>query len=86
MDLVIYDMNQTPPLFELLNGQTSNSVGQNPVSVKHSGWDKQDGRIQLTVFADGIPHVKILQFSKEKVPLQLIFFRPNSMVLEILGI
>lgn len=62
----ISNMDQTPLPFECLEGQTYNKIGEKTIWAQssQSGWDKRQGTIQLTVFADGIPQVK-----------QLIFFR-----------
>ena len=62
----ICNMDQTPVPFEYLVGKTYNLVGEKTVWLQSSksGWDKRQGTIQLTVFADGIPRV-----------LPLIFFR-----------
>jgi len=53
-------MNQTPLLFEYLEGQTYNNIGDRTIWVQasQSGWDKRQGTIQLTVFADAIPRIK----------------------------
>lgn len=61
----ICNMDQTPLPFEYLDGQTYNTVGEKTIWIKaskQSGWDKRQGTIQLTVFADGIPRVKPLLF------------------------
>jgi len=58
----ISDMDQTPLPFEYLEGQTYNKIGEKTIWAQssQSGWDKRQGTIQLTVFADGIPRVKPL--------------------------
>jgi len=45
-------------------GQTYHSIGEHTIWVQgsQSGWDKHQGTIQLTVFADGILRVKSLMF------------------------
>ena len=60
----IVNMDQTLLHFEYLAGQTYNSIGDRTIWVQgnQSGWDKRQGTVQLTVFADGIPHVKPLVF------------------------
>ena len=60
----ISNMDQTPLPFEYLEGQTYNKIGKKTIWAQssHSGWDKRQGTIQLTVFADGIPRVKPLIF------------------------
>jgi len=59
-------MDQTPVLFEYLEGKTYNLIGEKAVWLQLSkcGWDKRQGTIQLTVFADGpgIPSVKPVLF------------------------
>lgn len=54
-------MDQAPLSFEYYEGQIYNIVGEKTVGIKtskQSVWDKRHGIIQLTIFADGIPHVK----------------------------
>jgi len=60
----ISNMDQTPLPFEYLEGQTYNKIGEKTIWAQssQSGWDKRQGTIQLTVFADGIPRVKPLIF------------------------
>jgi len=60
----ICNMDQTPVPFEYLEGKTYNQIGEKTVWLQssRSGWDKRQGTIQLTVFADGIPRVKPLLF------------------------
>ena len=64
----ICSMDQTPVPFEFLEGQTYNQIGDRTIWVQssRSGWDKRQGTIQLTVFADGIPCVKPLVFFRGK--------------------
>jgi hypothetical protein len=60
----ICNMDQTPIPFEYLDGRTYNKTGERTVWLQssQSGWDKRQGTIQLTIFADGEPHVKPLIF------------------------
>lgn len=60
----IINMDQTPLPFEYLEGQTYNTIGDRTIWVQgsQSGWDKRQGTVQLTVFADAIPRVKPLVF------------------------
>ena len=55
-------MDQTRLSFEFLDSQTYNQIGEKTIWVQSSksGWDKRQGTIQLTVFADGVPRVKPL--------------------------
>lgn len=65
----ICNMDQTPLPFEYLEGQTYSPIGAKTIwvqSSKSNGWDKRQGTIQLTVFADGIPRVKPLVFFRGK--------------------
>jgi len=65
----ICNMDQTPLPFEYLEGQTYSPIGEKTIwaqSSSQSGWDKRQGTIQLTVFADGIPRVKPLIFFRGK--------------------
>ena len=65
----ICNMDQTPLPFEYLEGQTYSKVGEKTIwaqSSSTSGWDKRQGTIQLTVFADGVPRVKPLVFFRGK--------------------
>ena len=65
----ICNMDQTPLPFEYLEGQTYSTIGEKTIWVQsssQSGWDKRQGTIQLTVFADGIPRVKPLIFFRGK--------------------
>ena len=58
-------MDQTPLPFKYLSGWTYNQQGENTIWVQgsqHSGWDKRQATIQLTVFADAVRHVKPLLF------------------------
>jgi len=57
-------MDQTPLPFEYLEGQTCNTIGDKTIWLQStkSGWDKKQGTIQLTIFADGIPRVAPLIF------------------------
>ena len=52
-------MDETPLLFEFLDGQSYTNKGSKTVQVKttHSGWDKRQATIMLCVFADGAMHV-----------------------------
>ncbi|RPA91830.1 hypothetical protein L873DRAFT_1572184, partial [Choiromyces venosus 120613-1] len=61
----ICNMDQTLLPFEYLSGQTYNQQGEKMIWVQgsqQSGWDKRQATIQLTVFADAVPHVKPLIF------------------------
>ena len=60
----ISNMDQTPLAFEYLEGRTYNTIGEKTIWAQssQSGWDKRQGTIQLTVFADGIPRVKPVIF------------------------
>ena len=60
----ISNMDQTPLLFEYLEGQTYNKIGEKTIWAQssQSGWDKRQRTIQLTMFADGVPWVKSLIF------------------------
>jgi len=65
----ICNMDQTPLPFEYLEGQTYSPIGEKTIwaqSSSQSGWDKRQGTIQLTVFADSIPRVKPLIFFRGK--------------------
>ena len=57
-------MDQTSLPFEYLEERTYNQIGNKTIWVQssQSGWDKRQGTIQLTVFADRVPHVKRLIF------------------------
>ena len=58
-------MDQTQLPFEYLSGRTYNQQGEKTISVQrsqHSGWDKRQAIIQLTVFADAVPCVEPLLF------------------------
>ena len=58
----ICNMDQTPIPFQYLEGRTYNQQGEKTIWIQssRSGWDKRQGTIQLTVFADGVPRVKPL--------------------------
>ena len=86
-------MDQTPLPFEYLEGQTYNNIGDRTIWVQgsQSGWDKRQGTIQLTVFADAIPRVKPLVFfrgqglgpsvikeKKEYDPRVVVKFNPKA--------
>ncbi|RPA99257.1 hypothetical protein L873DRAFT_1684408, partial [Choiromyces venosus 120613-1] len=60
----IVNMEQTPLPVEYLDGQTYNNIDQQTIWVhsSQSWWDKWQSTVQLTVFGDGIPHVKPLVF------------------------
>jgi len=64
----ICNMDQTPVHFEYLDGQTYNTLGAKTIWVQSSksGWDKRQGTIQLTIFADGVPRVQPLVFFRGK--------------------
>ena len=65
----ICNMDQTPLPFEYLEGQTYNPVGEKRIWIQSSstsGWDKRQGTIQLTVFADGVLRVQPLIFFRGK--------------------
>ena len=65
----ICNMNQTPVPYEFIEGHTYNIKGEKTIwmqSSQTSGWDKRQGTIQLTVFADGVPRVKALIFFRGK--------------------
>lgn len=65
----ICNMDQTPLPFEYLEGQTYNTTGEKNIWIQSSstsGWDKRQGTIQLTVFADGVPRVQPLVFFRGK--------------------
>jgi len=55
----ICNMDQTPVPYEYLEGQTYNLIGKKSFCLQSSksGWDKRQGTIQLTIFADVISHV-----------------------------
>ena len=58
----IANVDQTPLPFTFTNGSTYESKGASTVWVQggSSGLDKWQCAVQLTIFADGIPHVKPL--------------------------
>jgi len=60
----ICNMDQTPIPYEFLEGKTYNLIGEKTVwfQSSKSGWDKRQGTLQLTIFADGVPCVKPLIF------------------------
>jgi len=65
----ICNMDQTPVPYEFIEGHTYNIKGEKTIwmqSSQTSGWDKRQGTIQLTVFADGVPRVKPLIFFRGK--------------------
>jgi len=64
----ICNMDQTPLPFEYLEGQTYNAIRDKTIWLQstRSGWDKRQGTIQLTIFADGIPRVALLIFFRGK--------------------
>jgi hypothetical protein len=64
----ICNMDQTPVPFEYLDGSSYNITGEKTIWVQssQSGWDKRQGTIQLTIFADGVPRVKPLLFFRGK--------------------
>lgn len=64
----ICNMDQTPVPFEYLEGRTYNQIGEKSIWLQSSksGWDKRQGTIQLTVFADGVARVKPLIFFRGK--------------------
>jgi len=65
----ICNMDETPLPFEYLEGQTYSKVGEKRIraqSSSTSGWDKRQGTIQITVFADRVPRVKSLVFFRGK--------------------
>jgi len=54
----ICNMDQTPLPFKYLEGQTYSTIGEKTIWAQSSsqfGWDRRQGTIQLTVFADGMP-------------------------------
>ena len=55
-------MDQTPLLFENLDGRTYNKKGEKTVWLKEhqSSWNKWQCTLQLTVHANSIPHTKPL--------------------------
>jgi len=58
-------MDETPLPFEYLSGRTDNQQGEKMIWIQgsqQSGWDKRQTTIQLTIFADAVPHVKPLIF------------------------
>ena len=59
----IANMDQTPLPFDLNSGKTYANKGSKTVwcrSVGRSGTDKRQATVQLTVYADGRPRVKLL--------------------------
>jgi len=61
--------SNTITLREYLEVQTYSKVGENTIGAQSSstsGWDKRQRTIQLTVFADWVPHVKPLVFFRGK--------------------
>ncbi|RPA94156.1 hypothetical protein L873DRAFT_1475290 [Choiromyces venosus 120613-1] len=60
----IANIDQTPLLFEYLEGKTYNQSSKKTIWAQSSksGWDKRQATIQLTVFADGVSWVKLLVF------------------------
>jgi len=60
----ICNMDQTPVPFEYLEGKTYNQIDEKTVWLQssRSGWDKRQGTIQLTIFADRIPRVRPILF------------------------
>ena len=58
-------MDQTPISYEYLEGRTYNKSRDKTVWLpgsRSARWDKRQGTIQLTAFADGEPYVKPLIF------------------------
>jgi len=70
----ICNMDQTPLPFEFLSEQTYEQKGSKTVWIKGttSGWDKRQGTLQLTVFADDGMRVLPLIFFKGKGVAQSI--------------
>lgn len=61
----ICNMDQTPVPYEFIVKHTYNSKGEKTIwmqSGQASGWDKHQGTIQVTIFADVVPGVKPLIF------------------------
>jgi len=58
----ICNMDQKPLSFEFMDDQTYNQIGEKTIWIQSSkyGLDKRQGTIQLTLFADGVPHLKPL--------------------------
>jgi len=58
----ISNIDQIPLPYKYLEGRTYNRIGDRTIWVQssHSGWDKRQVTIQLTVFADAVPRVKPL--------------------------
>ena len=64
----ICNMDQTPVPFEYLERRTYNQIGEKSIWLQSSksGWDKRQGTIELTAFADGVAWVKPLIFFRGK--------------------
>ena len=59
-----------PIPFEYLEGRAYNHIGDKTIWIQasRSGWDKQQGTLQLTIFADGVLRVKPLLFFRGQGP------------------
>jgi len=65
----VCNMDQTPVPYEFIGGHTYDIKGEKTIwmqASQSSGWDKCQGTIQLTIFADGVPRVKPLIFFRGK--------------------
>ena len=59
----VCNIDQTPVPYEFIGGHTNDIKGEKTIWMQASqlsGWDKRQGTIQLTIFADGVPRVKPL--------------------------
>ena len=83
----VCNMDQTPIPYEYLEGRTYNKTGEKTTWLQgsQSGWDKRQGTIQLTAFADGEPYVKLLIFFRGmgiggEVPTEMGSYDPRVVV------